>query len=88
MSAPFIIHDPNDKTDTQDVVMLLADYSSKTPDAIYAELKKGMPMSSTKPTMTMSEKPDLNDVNYAAFLTHYQTLKNRPVIRVLPGTSG
>lgn len=105
MSAPFIIHDPNDKSGDQDVVMMLADYSPETPDAIFAELKKGMPMpiateqkmampsmksSKSMPAMNdtaMTQKPDLNDVQYAAYLTNYHTLKDPQIIRVAPGAT-
>lgn len=96
MSAPFIVYDPADKHSTQDVPMLLADYSPKSPEAIFAELKKGMKMptiSSDQPSSSMSmpmsthkpEQPDLNDVKYAALLTNYRTLKTPLVVRVQPG---
>lgn len=78
MSAPFIIHE---REEAQDVVMLLADYSPLSAETIFADLKKGKPMQ-----MTMTNQPDINDVQYAACLTNYHTLKDPEIIRVKPGS--
>lgn len=95
LSAPLIIHDPQDNSQTHDVIMMLADYSPKSAEMILKSLKTGMdmPMSdisnnSMKSMASMSgmtAKPDLNDVDYQALLTNYRTLKNPQIVRVKPG---
>ncbi|NNM58238.1 MAG: multicopper oxidase family protein [Legionellales bacterium] len=98
LSAPLIIRDPNDQTKTHDVIMMLADFSPKSAETIFKELKEGMDMpmsmaemnndsmkSMSSDTKSMAAKPDLNDVNYAALLTNYRTLKNPEIVRVKPG---
>lgn len=40
----------------------------------------------SKTVSSSSEKPDLNDVQYDAFLTNYHTLQNPEVVTVKPGT--
>lgn len=86
LSAPFIIHDPKEReSNIKEVVMFIADYSHKNPDAILTELKQGMKMSDADSKMKMSKKPDLNDVQYDALLTNYKTLKNPDIIKVTPG---
>lgn len=86
LSAPFIIHDPKERdSNIKEVVMFIADYSHKSPEAILKELKQGMKMSNTDSKMKISPKPDLNDVQYDALLTNYKTLKNPDVIKVKPG---
>jgi FtsP/CotA-like multicopper oxidase with cupredoxin domain len=77
MSAPFIIHDPNDKSDAQDVVMMLADYSPKTPDAIFAELKKGMPMNTSAATKQKMAMP-MNDNKSMSSMQSDNSMAQKP----------
>jgi FtsP/CotA-like multicopper oxidase with cupredoxin domain len=95
LSAPFIITEPTELKADKDVTLFIGDFSFKAPEAILAQLKKGMthhhhqesnkageqPMSGAMDTAL----PDLNDVTYDAFLTNYHTLKNPQVIEVNPG---
>lgn len=94
MVAPLIIHDAQGRrADEQEVVVLLHDFSFRSPDEIYAGLKKptasggsmnmaGMTgMADQMPAMSM----DLNDVVYDAFLANDRTLDDPEVVRVEPG---
>ncbi|CAM2779951.1 Multicopper oxidase [Legionella steigerwaltii] len=97
LAAPFIVDNPNKKNKEHDVVLFLADFSYKKPEAILYQLKnKGTvplkTMGSMKQktpmnakAMNSSSKPDLNDVTYDAFLTNYHTLSNPEVIPVRSG---
>lgn len=92
LSAPLIISDPDDKLVDKEVTLFIGDFSYKKPEAIFAELKKGMthihhestmkPMNKASNAMTL---PDLNDVKYDAFLTNYHTLINPEIVPVKPG---
>src|SRR5229473_8427248 len=88
LAAPLIVREAAAiKSGTQEVVVLLQDFSWTKPEAIYAELRKpkamamgggmsmgGMTMGGmTMGGMTMS-RPDLNDVTYDAFLANDRTL--------------
>jgi FtsP/CotA-like multicopper oxidase with cupredoxin domain len=113
-SAPLIIHDPAEAAlDRQEVVVLLHDFSFRSPEEILAGLLKkagtssgmsanagsmsgmdmsGMDMSGTDMGgMGMgggSEggmKPDLNDVDYDAFLANSRTLEDPEVFAVEKG---
>jgi len=78
LSAPFIIHEAQEKdANTQEVVMFITDYSHKSPETILKELK-------SKSSMQMSSKPDLTDVTYDALLTNYKTLQDPEIIKVKP----
>lgn len=84
LSAPFIIYGPEDaKIADRDAVILLADFSFKSPEAIFQNLK-----CSPMPTMSsgkMAMKPDIVEVDYDAFLANYRTLEKPDVIDVVPG---
>ena len=94
MEAPFIISDPNDPYNKdQQVVIMFQDFTFKNPDAVFKELQSGAAMSGMN---NMSQKhgamqnmndskPDLNDVQYDAFLTNYQTLQNPEIVKVQAG---
>jgi FtsP/CotA-like multicopper oxidase with cupredoxin domain len=97
MTAPLIIHDAQSRrTDQQEVVILLHDFTFRNPVEIFAGLKNsGMKMSGMS-GMTGSMKGmsgmgpagttmDLNDVVYDAFLANDQTLDDPQVVRVEPG---
>ncbi len=91
LAAPLIVREAAAiKSGTQEVVVLLQDFSWTKPEAIYAELRKpkamamggGMSMGGmTMGGMTMS-RPDLNDVTYDAFLANDRTLGDPQVIDV------
>ncbi|MGA2637257.1 multicopper oxidase domain-containing protein [Methylocella sp.] len=100
MSAPLIIHGPH-ASDRQEIVVELADFSFRTPEEIYAKLRKpaaatadaagadkmaGMP-GMGKAAMKMGDggKPDLNDVKYDAFLANRRRLADPEVVKVAAG---
>jgi FtsP/CotA-like multicopper oxidase with cupredoxin domain len=94
MAAPLIIHDQRDRPDQQEVILMLADFSFTPPEEIFAALKKGskMPAMAGTPSgseaagmMTVSAKPDLNDVKYDAFLANDRTLGDPEVVKIEPG---
>jgi FtsP/CotA-like multicopper oxidase with cupredoxin domain len=108
MTAPLIVRSAEDlRADRQDVVLLLHDFSFRTPDELLAGLTKpdssrsAMPMSHGRTTtngsgsmgaMNMSPMnmgamsmapdmaPDLNDIDYDAFLANDRTLADPDVI--------
>jgi FtsP/CotA-like multicopper oxidase with cupredoxin domain len=88
MVAPLIIHDAQSRrADEQEIVILLHDFTFRSADEIFADLKK----TTTASTMTMSGMSgmtgmsDLNDVVYDAFLANDRTLDDPEVVRVEPG---
>ncbi|WP_419421286.1 multicopper oxidase family protein (plasmid) [Legionella sp. D16C41] len=101
LSAPFIIKASNEPTTDKDIVMFLSDFSFKSPESILAQLKKGTnlkPMTGNENNLTVTHKqmnmtmspadksqPDINDVNYDAFLTNYKTLQKPDIIFIKPG---
>lgn len=96
LSAPLIISDPTEKPMDKEVVLFIGDFSYKTPEVIFAKLKKGMThmdhgggAMNMKMDMPMDHnamsKPDLTDVEYDALLTNYRTLKNPEIVSVKPG---
>lgn len=84
MSAPLIILNPENKTKEKNVVMLLTDFSFKSPEAIYHELTHRKPPSKAI-SQVKKNKSDLIDVRYDAFLTNYYTLAAPEIVRVKPG---
>jgi len=87
MTAPLIIHDGRDLPGQQEVVLMLADFSFTPPEQIYEELRKPREMAgmATQAKAGEAAKPDLNDVNYDAFLANDRTLADPEVIKVEPG---
>jgi FtsP/CotA-like multicopper oxidase with cupredoxin domain len=100
MAAPLIIRDPQASRDEQDVVVILGDFSFTPPEEIYARLRKVAPMAmagdshvghaammgSMPMAMPMAQAgPDLNDVQYDAFLANDRTLADPEVVKVEPG---
>lgn len=95
MTAPLIIHDERDTKDQQEVVLMLHDFSFKSPEEIYASLRKpgnmggmamhGMEMPGMQMDKSGAHEPDLNDVTYDAFLANDRTLADPEVIKVEPG---
>ncbi|HXP06887.1 MAG TPA: multicopper oxidase family protein [Acidobacteriaceae bacterium] len=79
LSAPLIVHDPSDKgVDEQEIVLFLGDFSFTPPTEIFAKLRKP----AAKPMAMAMSKPDVNDVNYDAYLANDHTLADPEVVRV------
>lgn len=84
LSAPLIIHDPEDANiANQEAILFLSDFSFKSPSEIYRNLrcKKG-----GNKKMDMKNMQDLIDVDYDALITNYRTLENPEVVTVEAGT--
>jgi FtsP/CotA-like multicopper oxidase with cupredoxin domain len=93
LTAPLIIRDGARRADEQEVVIMLHDFSFRSPEEIFAGLRKpgaraGMMMSGmgAKPAKPMAGMAmDLNDVSYDAFLANDRTLDDPEIVRVEPG---
>ncbi|HQT37992.1 MAG TPA: multicopper oxidase family protein [Acidocella sp.] len=101
MAAPLIVHDAaSNAADTQEVVMMMHDFSFKDPDELLAGLTKKGGMSGGMSGMNMSNMNmggmnmgsggmmsagDLNDINYDAYLTNERTLADPQITRVAAG---
>jgi len=94
MSAPLIIRDQRDRRDQQEIVVTLADFSFTPPAEIFAKLKRGTGMAmagrrsapgNAMSGMSAAAKPDLNDVEYDAFLANDRTLADPEIVKVEPG---
>jgi FtsP/CotA-like multicopper oxidase with cupredoxin domain len=88
LSAPLIIRDGSEKSDRQDIVLMLADFSFTPPEKIFADLQARQPPKMAMPGMAMAamqSKPDLNDVQYDGFLANSRTLDDPEVVKVEPG---
>ena len=97
LSAPLIIH--GSKRDArQEVVVMLHDFTFKNPESIMEALRSAgvggsaapaanaTPAPSGSSGMAMQgQKPDLNDVDFDAFLANDRTLADPEVVRVEPG---
>ena len=87
LAAPLIVRGAEDQArDAQDVVILLHDFSWKSPEELLAGLQAGgamggMDMSSTNAAMV----PDLNDIQYDAYLANDRTLDDPEVVTVDKG---
>lgn len=69
------------KMDMDDMPMAISDDDMQSTDTLNTKKKpkNGMPM-------MMNGKPDLNDVDYDAFLTNYHTLSDPQIVTVKPGS--
>jgi FtsP/CotA-like multicopper oxidase with cupredoxin domain len=88
LAAPLIIKDGSEKSSEQDIILELADFSFTPPEKIYADLQARQPPKMDMPDMAMApikSKPDLNDVQYDAFLANGRTLNDPEVVKVEPG---
>ncbi|HTU56456.1 MAG TPA: multicopper oxidase family protein [Acetobacteraceae bacterium] len=99
LSAPLIIHEAGGPAaGAQEIVVMLHDFTFENPEDIFAELKngRGAPEGGVTPAAMTSgagmsgtkgagAKPDLNDVDYDAFLANDRTLADPAVIRVERG---
>lgn len=93
LAAPLIVANPDDdRRDEQEVVVLLHDFSFKTPDELLAGLTGGAAtdamtgmdhggMDMSAGAMTM----DLNDIEYDAYLANDRTLDDPEVVEVERG---
>jgi FtsP/CotA-like multicopper oxidase with cupredoxin domain len=91
LSAPLIIRDGSENPSQQEVVVMLADFSFTPPDQILAQLQsrqsddmRGTDMHGTE-MPAIKSVPDLNDVQYDAFLANSRTLADPEVVKVEPG---
>jgi FtsP/CotA-like multicopper oxidase with cupredoxin domain len=100
MTAPLIVQSAAELgEDRQDVVLMLHDFTFRSPDEVLAGLtgEKKTGMAGGAPAMTMQgmtmpgmskpggERMDLNDVRYDAFLANDRTLRDPEVVRVERG---
>ena len=79
LTAPLIIREPRAAPETNEVVVMLNDFTTRDPSAILADLRRGS--MGTK----MAVKPDLTDVRYDALLANRRPLSDPDVTRVTPG---
>jgi len=84
LSAPLIVHDPSDEpADEQQITLFLGDFSFTPPPEIYARLRKPSAMAMGKMDRgKMKMKPDVNDVDYDAYIANDRTLADPDVVRV------
>ncbi len=78
MAAPLIVRTADDqRADMQEVIVLLHDFSFQDPTELFAQV--------TKPDASMpgmaTGGPDLNDINYDAYLANDRTLDDPQVVR-------
>ena len=84
LSAPLIIHGPKDvKIADQEVVILLSDFTFKSPETIFQNLKCNNQQGMHE---NMKHMQDIVEVEYDAFLSNYHTLEDPEVIEVKPGS--
>jgi FtsP/CotA-like multicopper oxidase with cupredoxin domain len=93
MTAPLIVRSAEDmRADRQEVVLMLHDFSFRTPEELLAGLTKSSGSQSATPKSGMDKvmnmEPamamDLNDIEYDAFLANDRTLADPEVIRTEP----
>lgn len=91
LAAPFIVRD-NPNTDEQEVIILLHDFSFKTPQELLTDLigvKSDSVMDHSKMDHSkMHHGPggmDVNDIEYDAYLANDRTLENPEIIKVEKG---
>ena len=95
MAAPLIVHTADDlRADMQEVVLMLHDFTFKNPAEILASLTgqngpgsmggMGNMTGSSAPMggMAMGKGPDLNDVDFDAYLANDRTLDDPQIVRV------
>lgn len=84
LSAPLILYGHEDLTIAdKEAVVLLADFTFKSPKAIFQDLKCKQKLTMSSHKMMMQ---DIVDVDYDAFLANYHTLDNPEIIEVMPGS--
>lgn len=89
LAAPLIVRTKEDlSADQQEVVVFLQDFSYHDPEEVFADLREDTAEASG---MKMTEgagdmEPDLNDVEYDAFLANERNLNDPQVVRVEAGS--
>ena len=85
LSAPLIITDADDASiANQDAILLLADFSFKTPTEIYQNLRCPKKKKGCGPKWIWDLKIS-STWDYDAFLTNYRTLEDPEIVKVEPG---
>jgi FtsP/CotA-like multicopper oxidase with cupredoxin domain len=85
MTAPLIIYDPQDSyKDDKNIIVMLQGFTFTDPEKIFYDLQHS-PNGKMNMKMSMSNKPDLNDVVYDAYLSNRRTLQNPDIFKVRPG---
>jgi len=80
LAAPLIIADPADAArDEQNVVVELSDFSFRSPEEIYAQLRAP----GAKQPLAPGTR-DANDVNYDAYLVNRRAIADAEIVRVEP----
>ena len=89
MAAPLIVYTAEDShADAQEVTLLLHDFTFRDPADILAGLTAGSSASGSMGNMgsmagmAMGSGPDLNDVDFAAYLANGRTLDDPQIVRV------
>jgi FtsP/CotA-like multicopper oxidase with cupredoxin domain len=83
LAAPLIIRETSAiRSSAQEVVLFLEDFSWTSPEEIFDGLRKRPAPSMTAGAMAAMAGPDLNDVDYDAYLANERTLDDPEVIRV------
>jgi Multicopper oxidase len=84
LSAPLIVHEPSDEhADEQEIILFLGDFSFTPPTEIYAKLQKpAQAMAMGSMAHGKAAKPDVNDVDYDAYLANDRILTDPDVVRV------
>lgn len=86
LAAPLIIRDKAAmQEDAQEVVLFLEDFSWTSPEEIFDKLRKPKPMMEMGSKAGKDTGPDLNDVEFDAFLANDRTLDDPDVITVEKG---
>ena len=83
LAAPLIIREASAiRSGAQEVVLFLEDFSWTSPEEIFDGLRKRPAAGMAAGAMTSMAGPDLNDVDYDAYLANERTLDDPEVIRV------
>jgi FtsP/CotA-like multicopper oxidase with cupredoxin domain len=83
LAAPLIIREASAiRSGAQEVVLFLEDFSWTSPEEIFDGLRKRPAAGMAAGAMTSMAGPDLNDVDYDAYLANERTLNDPEVIRV------
>ena len=90
MAAPLIVRTAEDlRADVQEVTVLLHDFSFRDPAELFASVTGRTDAAAGAPPMAgmdMASGPDLNDVDYDAYLANDRTLGDPLIVRVAGGT--
>ncbi len=83
LAAPLIINEPTDlKNDEHEVVIMLHDFSFKSPQELLDGLQREMPAGMAMDHTGM----DTNDIQYDAYLANDRTLSDPEIVRVEKGS--